>query len=169
MLEDYLMTDVLINQKSIIMKATTILIIATLLTWILAGSKVCGQTVAIGHVSAEIVESVSAASAAITSFELAKATEITSTNLASETLNLGAITIFSGKDVTCNVVFKPASLSDSAGNGFMIEPAVQNELFASATRPNGSQTIQLGGTTNRTSSQASGLYAGSYTVVFAYN
>ena len=151
------------------MKTTTVLIIATLLTWILAGSEVCGQTVAIGHVSAEIVESVSASSATISSFELPKATENTSVNLASETLNLGAITIFSGKDITCNVVFKPASLSDSAGNGFTIEPAVQNDVFASAAKANGSQTIRLGGTTNRTSSQASGLYEGSYTVVFAYN
>ncbi len=151
------------------MKATTVLIIATLLTWILSGSQVCSQTVAIGHVSAEIVESISASSAAITNFELAQITENTSNNLTAETLNLGAITIFSGKDVTCNVVLKPASLSDSAGNGFTIEPAVQNDLFASASRPNGSQTIQLGGTTNRTSSQTSGLYAGSYTVVFAYN
>ena len=150
------------------MKAT-VLIIATLFTWILTGSKVCSQIVAIGHVSAEIVESVSASSAAITNFELIKATENTPTDLTSETLNLGAITIFSGKDITCNVVLKPASLSDSAGNGFTIDPAIQNNLFASATRPNGSQTIKLGGTTNRTSSQASGLYEGSYTVIFAYN
>ena len=151
------------------MKTTTVLIIATFLIWIFTGSDVCGQTVAIGHVSAEIVESVSASSATISSFELAKATENTATNLNPETLNLGAITIFSGKDVTCNVVLKPAALTDSAGNGFTLEPAVQNDLFASATKANGSQTIRLGGTTNRTSSQASGLYEGSYTVVFAYN
>lgn len=151
------------------MKTTTILILATLFIWILSVSKVCGQVVAIGHVSAEIVESVSASSATISSFELAKATENTPINLASETLNLGAITIFSGKDITCNVVLKSAALTDSAGNGFTIEPAVQNDVFASATKANGSQTIRLGGTTNRTNSQASGLYEGSYTVVFAYN
>lgn len=151
------------------MKTTTTLIFATLFIWIFAGSKVCGQVVAIGHVSAEVVESVSASSATISSFELAKATENTSINFASETLNLGAITIYSGKDITCNVVLKSAALTDSAGNGFTIEPAVQNDVFASVTKANGSQTIRLGATTNRTSSQASGLYEGSYTVVFAYN
>ena len=150
------------------MKAT-VLIIATFLTWIFAGSEVCGQVVAIGHVSAEVVEAVSASSATISNFELAKVTDNNATNLSSETLNLGAITIVSGKDVTCNVVLKPAALTDSAGNGFTLEPAIQNDLFASAAKANGSQTIRLGGTTNRTSNQASGLYEGSYTVVFAYN
>ena len=163
------MTEILTTQKSNIMQARVVLFIAVFLISILGGTKVNGQVVAIGHVSAEIVESVSAASAAITEFELAKATQNFSSDLTSETLDLGAITIFSGKDITCNVVLKPAALTDSQGNGFTIDPAVQNNLFASATRPNGSQTIQLGGTTNRTSNQASGLYEGSYTVVFAYN
>jgi hypothetical protein len=151
------------------MKTTAVLILAVLLIWTLGTAKVCAQTVAIGHVFAEIVESVSATSATISNFELAKATEITSNNLTSDVLNLGTITINSGKDVTCNVVLKPTSLSDSAGNAFTLEPAIKNELFASAVKSNGSQTLQLGGTTNRSASQASGLYAGSYTVVFAYN
>lgn len=148
---------------------TTILIFAIFFIWILTGLKLCGQVVAIGHVSAEVVEAVSASSATISSFELAKITDNNATSLNSEELNLGAITIVSGKDVTCNVVLKSAALTDSAGNGFTIEPAVQNDVFASAARANGSQTIRLGGTTNRSSNQASGLYEGSYTVVFAYN
>ena len=151
------------------MQARVVLFIAVLILSILGVTTVNGQVVAIGHVSAEIVESVSAASATISNFELAKATNDISASLTSETLNLGSITLNSGKNITCNVVLKPATLSDSQGNGFTIEPAVQNDLLALVTRANGSQTIQLGGTTNRTSSQASGLYEGSYTVVFAYN
>lgn len=151
------------------MRATVIIFIAVFLGFTLGGTKVNGQVVAIGHVFAEVVESVSAASATISNFELAKATNDISANLTSEKLNLGTITLNSGKDITCNVVLKPAALSDSQGNGFTIEPAVTNNLLAAAARANGSQTIQLGGTTNRTSSQASGLYEGSYTVVFAYN
>lgn len=157
------------NQKSNIMKATSVIILATFFSWFLVGTPVNGQVVAVGHVFAEVVESVSVASAAITNFELVQNTEISEINNASETVNLGAITINSGKDVTCNVVLKSASLSDSAGNGFTIEPTVKNDLYASTTKPNGSQTIQLGGTTNRASNLASGLYEGSYTVVFAYN
>ena len=151
------------------MKAISVIILTALFTWVLGGTKVNGQVVAIGHVFAEVVESVSAASATITNFELAKATENIATNLTTESLNLGTITINSGKDITCGIVLKSASLSNSEGNGFTIEPAVKNDLFASVTKPNGSQTIQLGGTTNRANNLASGLYEGSYTVVFAYN
>jgi hypothetical protein len=152
-----------------IMKATVIMIIAVFFFWNLEGSKVSGQTVAIGHVFAEVVEAVSVSSATISNFELAKTTESISTNLSQETLNLGTVTINSGKDYTCGVVLKPANVSDSFGNGFSIEPVVKNELLASVAKSNGTQTIQLGGMANKGTNQASGLYAGSYTVIFAYN
>ena len=54
------------------MKTTLKLIFASILTLTFAGSKVCSQTVAIGHVTAEVIESISAASMAVTNFELAK-------------------------------------------------------------------------------------------------
>ena len=151
------------------MKATIVLFTAIFFGLILMGTKLNAQLVAIGHVFAEVVESASAASASINNFELAKSTGAISASMAAETLDLGAITLNSGKDITCNVVLKPASLSDSQGNGFTIDPAVQNDLVATASNPNGTQTIQLGATTNRKGNQASGLYEGSYTVVFAFN
>lgn len=151
------------------MKAKVVLFIAILLSSTLGGTKVNGQAVAIGHVFAEVVESVSVASATISDFELAKSTQDLSANLVSETLNLGSIILNSGKDITCNVVLQSANLSDAQGNGFTIEPAIQNPLVASTVKSNGSHTIQLGGTTIRTGDQASGLYGGSYTVIFAYN
>ena len=82
---------------------------------------------------------------------------------------MGAITVFSGKDITCNVVLKAANLSDASGNAFTIEPTVNNDPNTAVAQANGAQTIQLNGTTNMNSNQASGQYAGSYTVVFAYN
>lgn len=142
------------------MKTLTTLMIATLLT---LTTSVFGQTVAIGHVSAEVIEAVSASASTISGFELAQAT---STN---ETVNLGAITLFSGRDITCNVVLRPATLSDASGNAFTIEPTVGNEPNMAIAQANGSATIQLNGTTNMGINQASGQYAGSYTVVFAYN
>jgi hypothetical protein len=151
------------------MKATSNIILAAFFTWFLVGTKVNGQVVATGHVTAEVIEAVSAASATISSFELGKASAFNGVSSSSESINLGSITINSGKDIACNVVLKSAALTDSAGNGFTIEPTVKNNLYAAATQPNGSQTIQLGGTTTRESSLASGLYEGSYTVVFAYN
>jgi len=156
------------------MKTTLILIFATILALTFAGMKVCSQTIAIGHVTAEVIESVSAASNAVTSFELSTiagsdAKQLELTYLTSETVNLGAVTLNSGRNITCNVVVKAASLCDSAGNGFTLEPTIKNNPYASAAKTDGSQTIQFDGKTNKSSRQASGLYEGSYTVVFAYN
>ena len=157
------------------MKTTLILILAVILTLIHAGTKVCScQTVAIGHVSAEVIESVSAASESVSDFEIATLTAkdtkaMEQTYLTSGTLNLGMITINSGRDITCNVVVNSASLSDSAGNGFTVAPELKNAAFASVAPSSGSQTMELSGKTSMASNQPSGLYQGSYTVVFAYN
>jgi len=163
----------LTSQKSIAMRTILILIFATVLSLTLAEPKVCSQTIAIGHVTAEVIESVSAASNAVINFELETIAEsnvlhLEQAYLTSENVNLGAITLHSGKNISCNVVVKTASLFDAAGNGFTLEPAVKNDSYVSAAA-DGSQTIQLEGKTNRSGNQASGLYQGSYTVVFAYN
>ena len=139
------------------MKTLATMMIAVLLT---LTTSVFGQTVAIGHVTAEVIESVSASASTISSFDLSKD---------AETVKLGAITVFSGKDITCNVVLKAANLSDASGNAFTIEPTVNNDPNTAVAQANGAQTIQLNGTTNINSNQAAGQYAGSYTVVFAYN
>lgn len=140
----------------------------------LAESRVYSQLVAMGHISAEVIESISASSIAVNSFDLAMNTKRDNNNQkqsgkSSERLNLGTITLRSGSNITCNVVLKSANLSDEAGNGFTLAPTLKNNSFASAALPNGEQKIQLEGRTNRTSNQAAGLYQGSYTVVFAYN
>ncbi len=139
------------------MKTLATMIIAMLLTFT---ASVFGQTVAIGHVTAEVIEAVSASASTISSFDLAKD---------SETVKLGAITVFSGKDITCNVVLKAANLSDASGNAFTIDPTVNNDTNTAVAQANGAQTLQLNGTANMNSNQAAGQYAGSYTVVFAYN
>jgi hypothetical protein len=139
------------------MKTLATMMIAVLLT---LTTSVFGQTVAIGHATAEVIESVSASASTISSFDLSKD---------AETVKLGVITVFSGKDITCNVVLKAANLSDASGNAFTIDPTINNDPNTAVAQANGAQTIQLNGTTNMNSNQASGQYAGSYTVVFAYN
>jgi hypothetical protein len=157
------------------MKPILTLILAVILTLTLAGTKVCSsQTVGIGHVSAEVIESVSAASKSISDFQFASnpVTDIKAMEqnaLTSETLNLGMLTINSGRDITCNVVVNPASLFDSAGNGFTVAPVLKNGTIASVAPSNGSHTMELSGKTIRNINQPSGQYQGSYTVVFAYN
>lgn len=136
----------------------------------LGKDEVNAQVVAVGRVFAEVVESVSAASATITDFELVKADyEAAGDNLAPEMLNLGAITINTGKNITCNIVLTQASLSDEAGNNFTIDTSVKNYTASAPVSTNGIQTIKLGATPALSEGQASGLYEGSYTVIFAYN
>lgn len=157
------------------MKTIYTLTLTILLNLLLAESKVCfSQTIAIGHVTAEVIESISAASKTITSFEIATLTNRDTRILnqiykTSETINLGEITLNSGREVICSVVVDPVNLSDLSGNGFTLTTNVKNSSLALAAQPNGSQKIQFEGITNMESSQASGLYQGSYKVVFAYN
>ncbi|HZL10431.1 MAG TPA: hypothetical protein VFC65_10565 [Prolixibacteraceae bacterium] len=146
------------------MKTTTTLIFASLLALTFSVSNVYSQLVAIGHVSAEVVESVSAASAIVTNFEIGSATDSES-----KSIDLGAITIQSGKDIACNVVLKQASVSDALGNSFTLDASLNPDSASRAARSNGSQTIQLNGKANLSDNQASGLYQGSCTVIFAYN
>ncbi|HET6559665.1 MAG TPA: DUF4402 domain-containing protein [Prolixibacteraceae bacterium] len=151
------------------MKAWRVLIIAVFFILTLGSTKVNGQTFAVGHVFAEVVESVSASSATISNFELAKSTETVSASLQAETLNLGAITINTGRNITCNIVLTPASLKDEEGNSLIMDTAVKNEMLAAPVGSNGIQTIQLGATPAIAQDQALGNYEGSYTVIFAYN
>lgn len=156
------------------MKTTTTLIFASFLALTFSVSNVYSQLVAIGHVSAEVVESVSAASAIVTNFKIGSATDNESKSLElaylnSESIDLGAITIQSGKDIACNVVLKQASVSDALGNSFTLDPSLKSDSASQASISNGSQTIQLDGKANLSDNQASGLYQGSCTVIFAYN
>lgn len=154
------------------MKTISVLTIAAFMILMFSGSRLClSQTVAVGHISAEVIESVSAASKAVSVFEVTPVTvagalvpEVFNT---SEVVGLGVMTVNSGRDITCNVVVRPASLADSSGNGFTLAPFVKNESLAGS--PDGLQTVELGGRTRMAGNQPSGLYQGSYTVVFAYN
>lgn len=127
------------------------------------------QIVAVGRAFAEVVESVSASSATISNFEISKSTDAIDASLQKDSLHLGALTIHTGRNITCNIVLTPVLLKDDSGNSLILEPAVKNEMPASPVSPNGIQTIQLGATPVVPYDQAVGNYEGSYTVIFAYN
>jgi hypothetical protein len=155
------------------MKPTFALFYFVMLICTITAAKVSGQVVAIGHATAEVVESVSASSKAVTGFNLNNTTNGTAlndkVNFSTERLNLGSITINSGTNVACNLVIKSARLSDASGNNFMIDPAMNTQDQGDAARADGTQTLQINGTARMLSGQASGLYQGTYTMVFAYN
>jgi hypothetical protein len=133
---------------------------------------VSGQTIAVGHVSAEIVEAVSASSSVSAGFNLDYSNSGNShenTAMIAENVSLGSIHISSGQNIACNLTVKPANLVDEKGNGFSLEPIANYDGKQESQRVDGSQTIELAGLARLDANQASGLYHGSYTLVFAYN
>jgi hypothetical protein len=138
-------------------------------------AKLSAQTVAIGHVFAEVVEPIHTTSMAITSFNLTNGIVNTesaikgATPLNPGTVNLGVVTIYSGKSVACNLVIQSAKLSDTKGNSLMIDTTMKIKGQSDPGQVDGFQTIQINGTAHISSRQVSGLYKGTYTMVFAYN
>jgi hypothetical protein len=157
------------------MKTRTLFYSITALFSSLFISNISGQTVAVGHISAEIVEAVSASSSASTNLELGSCNSrfnnstYENSALILESVKLGSIYISSGLNVACNLTLKSASLVDEKGNGFSIEPVANVSGTPESSRIDGSQTIELAGMARLSADQASGLYHGSYTLVFAYN
>jgi len=147
------------------MKATLTILIIIILNCTFAAVSSYGQVVAIGHATAEVVESVSVSSNAITSFDI----NTTKTELSSGNLNLGELKVNSGTAIACNVVLKPATLSSSNGNSFTIEPSSNGSLIAGSQLTSGNQTLALTASASPVRGQASGSYQGSYSIILAYN
>jgi len=122
------------------------------------------QVVATGHVFAEVVESVSASAKVTTGFDLNNSGQ--SGIFSATNLNLGTITIHTGKDVACNVSMQADSLTDARGNDLEVETAFSASQKKEAA---GNKTLQLKAKARTRSGQASGVYKGTYTMVFAYN
>ncbi len=165
----------LIILSSVAMKATFNLVLLLIFILGLGHSGSCyAQTVATGHVTAEVIESISATSQAVTS--LALNTAITNSiqtqgqrSLTSSMINPTTITVNSGNSFTVNVVLKPESgcttqqTSSTTGTSSIISGTDLNP------KSNSSQLQSINGTTNLSDSLLSGQYRGSYTIVFACN
>jgi hypothetical protein len=149
-------------------------LILTVILFSLLSNNVYSQCTLLGNMTAEVIESVSASSKTNSNFEIKTCVtcdngKLVQSDLSSQMLDLGEINLYSGSDIACNVVLNQASLSDSAGNGFKIDPAVKGNSLGSTANAIGAHRIQLNARANSTPSQTSGLYQGSYAVVFAYN
>lgn len=133
------------------------------------------QVVAIGHITAEVVESVSASAKMMTTLNLSAVNPgdmtvtMTASRMNTRKIDLGEIAVNSGKNVACNVMMKAATLSDNNGNQFTIEPTTTLSGQQDVQRADGSQNLRLTGQAMLNQNQANGLYSGSYTMVFAYN
>jgi len=133
------------------------------------------QAMAIGHISAEVVESVSASSNMLMNFNLGNAgdgdhfLQMSISRMNTRRIDMGEIALNSGQNIACNVMFKAATLSDEKGNQFVIEPTTSISGQQDTNRADGSQNLHLTGKAMLDQNQANGLYQGSYTMIFAYN
>jgi hypothetical protein len=129
------------------------------------------QTIAIGHISAEVVEATSASSSALTNFDLncRNRGNTGSSAYNAEHINMGSMQINSAPDVACELTIKPAVLTDDSGNDFSLDPIVNYKGTIDSHQIIGTQTIEIAGRATMNTQQASGLYQGTYTLVFAYN
>lgn len=157
------------------LKQTTAAFFSALLLSAVMAANVCGQEKVTGHITAEVIESVHASAAVFTSSEL-KSEQVSAgllqqngTYRNSDMLNLGAVAINAGVNIACSINLNEATLSDSQGNSFTIEPLSISSGRSDTLRADGSHTLLLNGTASLTHGFASGLYKGSYTVVVLYN
>jgi len=132
---------------------------------VLISLSVNSQTVAIGHVSAEVVEAVGASSNLSTGFDVDQSLIGSQAGI----IDLGSIELNSGVDLSCSLTVSQASLSDAEGNKFSLEAIPNYKGQRDSLRVDGSQTIALEGRPQLASDQASGSYSGALTLVFAYN
>jgi hypothetical protein len=137
-------------------------------------TNVFGQTNVTGHISAEVIESVHTSSKIVTGFELNnEQVNVDTLNQKddyqdSEILDLGTVFINAGASMTYDVKLNEATLSDSNGNCFTIEPKFTSGL-SDTLRIDGSQTLRLNGTAILTKGLASGRYEGSFSLMVVYN
>ena len=105
-----------------------------------------GQATIIGHIFAEVVESVSAKSQIITDFTI---------NNDCNNINMGSVTINSNNK--CSVIVNQTNFSQP----FNISPSTHII--------NGSKTVEIIGTSNIASNTLSEDYVGSYSMTFLYD
>ncbi len=142
-------------------------IIAVLFLSTVIMNGVLAQTVVIGHISAEVVESVSVKSSSVTDFEFENhrqpGGEEDMVNM-----DLGEMKVRSGEGVSFNVVMKPAVLSNLEGDVFTMDTTLSDSELPE-NRSEGNTSVRLAASSPVQQTMKSGLYEGSYTIVIAYN
>jgi len=118
-----------------------------------------GQVQVTGHVSAEIVEFVSASSDSHI--------DMTFNSQELKNFNLGSFSISSNASSTCTLIVDEVSISNSRGESFSIQTTKSDTGRALVADQHGNNSLTL----NAGSEQllANGQYQGNYGVTFAYN
>ena len=125
----------------------------------LSGMFCCGQVSVVGHVSAEVVESVSASCISNTDMAL-NVQEL-------RQFDIGEFSISGRASSTCTLIIDHASISNSRGDSFTIQTTTANAEMPMIADQNGTQSLTLIAGTDEM--LAKDQYRGNYGVTFAYN
>ncbi len=157
------------------MKATIHLVFLLILFAGLERSGIClAQTVATGHVTAEVIESISATSQSVTSLAInttiSNDLQATGSKLHAYSVTDPAVmTLNSGNRFTVNIVLKSENVNLIRQTNSPAGTSSKNIEQDHNPKSNSTQPQSITGTTNLSDSLLSGQYCGSYTVVFACN
>lgn len=139
------------------MNTARLITITLLLT--ISGLQCCGQVRVIGHISAEVVESVSA---------VGKGSINRNFNLAQlKYFDLGSFSISGIASSTFTLVLDGGSIINNKGETFTIQTAALNSKKSLIADQNGNQLLDLVASTAEI--PANSQYHGNYGVTFAYN
>lgn len=134
-------------------------LIAFILFLTSSGMWCMGQVRVTGHVSAEVVESISASSNC----------NIDMTFNAPELKNfeLGSFSVSSNASSTCTLIVDKVNVSNRNGESFALETTIPGSERAMVADQNGNHSLTLNA--GREELLANGQYQGNYGVTFAYN
>ncbi len=134
--------------------------------------KVSSQTVVTGRVFAEVVESVSASSMAVTDLNISLVNSSSSQTVNADTngdLNLGKISVNSGESVICNVIMSNARVSAPDGKEIVIETSLETDSSVKGIIGGNSSYDLKGKAVIDNTEGLSKSYMGTYKMIFAYN
>ncbi|MDD2584759.1 MAG: hypothetical protein PHE99_07465 [Bacteroidales bacterium] len=135
--------------------------ILTLISVLLFAISAQAQLTVVGHVVAEVIDGASLSSDAVTELSINSADN-------TQNLDLGKITIKTGSSSACDIMLKPATLTNREGESIKLDAATTNFSKLKESPYSNNRTLGLTGNTTTTKNNR-GTYQGSYTVVLAYN
>lgn len=135
----------------------------TLISFLLAFTCVSAQVTVTGHVSAEVVEAVSATSGTNNLLSLQQ-------NATPDNLDLGSFTLSGGSNAICSVVVNSTQLIGDHGNAVNFDANTSLNNNTGVLDERGTQVFNFKGDAGEDILNSHDKnYAGQYNVVFAYN
>lgn len=138
-----------------------IYILLSICSILLFNNQVSGQRVASGQAFAQIVDGTSITSNTVNALSVNSLDK-------SANIDLGKLTVKTGSSTSCEIVIKPATLTNSAGESLTLETSAIDFLHHANNSSSTNRTLALTGNTTTIKGET-GIYQGSYTIILAFN